>query len=207
MGSASMAFADNALFTSAEAAVLTQLSLKAVNNAIDKEVVSATPAAARNAGRRLNVGALLALALERQLVDFFVLERRRQLFRELMARPYIKDFSEGLVKVDFRQSRRDLAVAIRRLRRARSMVVVDARIQGGDPVFRGTRVPVHVIAAQLSQGETEEEICVGYPRLTLAMIRAAPLYAAAYPLRGPPRRGMTDGLVPVSVIRTPLSEP
>ena len=93
-----MTFADRALFTPSEAAVLTQLPLKAVNNAIDKDVVPAVTVATRNVGRRLNVGALLALALERQLADFFVLERRKQLFRALMARPHIKDLI-GSVKV------------------------------------------------------------------------------------------------------------
>ena len=32
------------------------------------------------------------------------------------------------------------------------------------------------------------ELIEGYPRLTAEMIRLAPVYAAAYPLRGPPRK-------------------
>jgi uncharacterized protein (DUF433 family) len=55
-------------------------------------------------------------------------------------------------------------------------------------VFRGTRVPVHMIADFLTQGSTPAELIESYPRLTAEMIRLAPVYAAAYPLRGRPRR-------------------
>jgi len=81
-----------------------------------------------------------------------------------------------------------VAASLRDLRRARRLVVSDPDIMGGDPVFRGTRVPVHMIAAQLAQGSTSAELLASYPRLTAEMIRLAPVYAAAYPLRGRPRR-------------------
>jgi uncharacterized protein (DUF433 family) len=90
---------------------------------------------------------------------------------------------EGLVKVDLQQPRRDLAASLRELRRARSLVVTDPDILGGDPVFRGTRVPVHSIAAMLEQGSTEADILKGYPRLTPQMVRLAPVFAQAYPIR------------------------
>jgi len=61
-------------------------------------------------------------------------------------------------------------------------------VMGGTPVFAGTRVPVHLIAELVVQGGTEAELLGGYPRLTAEMIRLAPVYAAAYPLRGRPRR-------------------
>jgi uncharacterized protein (DUF433 family) len=61
-------------------------------------------------------------------------------------------------------------------------------ILGGDPVFRGTRVLVHTIAELIAQGSTAAELIEGYPLLTTEMIRLAPVYAAAYPLRGRPRK-------------------
>jgi uncharacterized protein (DUF433 family) len=81
-----------------------------------------------------------------------------------------------------------LTTALRELRRARRLVVSDREIMGGDPVFRGTRVPVHLIAKLAAQDATEAELLHSYPRLTPEMIRLAPLYAAAYPLRGRPRK-------------------
>ena len=59
-------------------------------------------------------------------------------------------------------------------------------ILGGDAVFRGTRVPVHLIAELAAAGSRADELLESYPRLTAKMIRLAPVYAAAYPLRGRP---------------------
>src|SRR5262249_55845482 len=137
---------DSALFTPAEAAVLTRLSIKAVNNAIDKNMV---PAVVRSdtgdSGRFLDQRALLALVLEYRLANRFFPELRRRLFDALAASPRKSEVSldEGLVKVDLHEPRRDLAASLRALRRARSLVVTDPEILGGDPVFRGTRIPVH----------------------------------------------------------------
>ena len=55
------------LFTPTEAAVLTGLPLKAVNNAIDKKTVSAV--AGEEGGRLLDARALVSLAIERRLSD------------------------------------------------------------------------------------------------------------------------------------------
>jgi uncharacterized protein (DUF433 family) len=55
-------------------------------------------------------------------------------------------------------------------------------------VFRGTRVPVHLIAELAAAGSPASELLESYPRLTAEMILLAPVYAAAYPLRGRPRK-------------------
>jgi uncharacterized protein (DUF433 family) len=70
-----------------------------------------------------------------------------------------------------------MPIDIRELRRARRLVVSDPEIHGGDPVFRGTRVPVHPIAELVGQGSNEPELIASYPRLTAEMIRLAPVYA------------------------------
>lgn len=86
---------------------------------------------------------------------------------------------------------RDLA----RYRRAMRLIVENDGIQGGAATFRGTRILVHQIAALLAQGADEEELRTDYPRLTRAMIEAAPIYARAHPRRGRPRKPTwrTDG--------------
>lgn len=84
--------------------------------------------------------------------------------------------------------RRPRPISRRDLRRARALVLTDPDIMGGAPVFRRTRVPVYTIAEFLAQGSTSAEILEGYPRLTAEMIRLAPVYAAAYPLRVSRRR-------------------
>ena len=77
------------------------------------------------------------------------------------------------MRIDLREPRRELALALRCLRQIRSLVAKDPDIQGGDPVFKGTRVPVHLIENMLNVGAGEVEIREAYPRLTSAMIRLA----------------------------------
>jgi uncharacterized protein (DUF433 family) len=175
------------LFTPTEAAVLTGLPLKAVNNAIDKNTVSAVPG--EEGGRLLDARALVSLSLERRLADRIAPELRRKVFDALAESPRnVVSLEGGLVKIDLREPRRELAASLRELRHARRLVVTDPEIMGGDPVFRGTRVPVHMIAELVAQGSTQSELIEGYPRLNAEMIRLAPVYAAAYPLRGRPRK-------------------
>ena len=175
------------LFTPAEAAVLTGLPLKAVNNAIDKKTVSVV--AGEEGSRLLDARALVSLSLERRLADRIAPELRRKVFDALAESPRnVVSLEGGLLKVDLREPRRELAASLRDLRRARRLVVTDPEILGGDPVFRGTRVPVHLIAELIAQGAGEAELRDSYPRLTSEMIQLAPVYAAAYPLRGRPRK-------------------
>jgi uncharacterized protein (DUF433 family) len=188
-----------ALFTPAEAAVLTRLPLKVVNNAIDKGTVATVPGTPRRYGYRLlDWRGLISLALERRLADRFLPRLRREVFDAMADAPRdTLSLDGGFLKIDLRGPRRELAISIRTLRRARDSVVTDADIMGGEPVFRGTRIQVHRIAALLEQGETEADLLEGYPRLTAEMLRLAPLYAAAYPLRGRPRVQPWHGQAPV----------
>lgn len=55
--------------------------------------------------------------------------------------------------------------------------MTDAEILGGDPVFRGTRVPVHLIASMLEHGSAEADVLKAYPRITAEMVRLAHAYA------------------------------
>jgi uncharacterized protein (DUF433 family) len=176
------------LFTPTEAAVLTGLTLKAVNNAIDRNTVSAIPG--KEGGRLLDARALVSLSIESRLsAGIATPELRRKVFDALAEAPRnVVSLEGGLIKIDLRQPRRELAALLRDLRRARRMVVSDLEILGGDPVFRGTRVPVHLVAELVAQGSKPPELIESYPRLTAEMIRLAPVHAAAYPLRGPKRK-------------------
>jgi uncharacterized protein (DUF433 family) len=195
------------LFTPTEAAALTRLPLKAVNNAIDKQIVPTVESRGGDAARRLRVTGLLALALERRLSSYLVPGKRRILFRFIEARPYLKRSSAGLLKIDLSEPRQQLAAALRALRRSRTLITEDTEVLGGDPVFAGTRVPVHVIAKMLAEGASEADLREAYPRLTAEMLRLAPLYATAYPLRGPPRKSRLSDLAPKRTIRRPLKSP
>ena len=197
---------DDPLFTPTEAAVLTRLSVKAVNNAIDRKTIRTVPG--RRAGlttRLLDHAALMSLALERRLADRFAPELRRAVFDALATAPRNSvSLDGGFLTIDLREPRRELSALLRELRRARDVVVSDPGIMGGDPVFRGTRVPVHLIATLLGQGSTEADVLEGYPRLTAEMVQLAPVYATAYPLRGRPRSQPWHDRPPARSVRRKL---
>jgi uncharacterized protein (DUF433 family) len=191
------------LFTTTEAAVLTGLPLEAVNNAIDKKTISAVDT--DEGTRLLDARALVSLSIARRLSDRLAPDLRRQLFDALAQAPRnVVSLEGGLLKIDLREPRRELATSLRELRRVRRLVVSDPEIMGGDPVFRGTRVPVHMVAKLIEQSSTQAEIIKGYPRLTAEMVRLAPVYAAAYPLHGRPRHQPWRDHRPVRRTRRPV---
>jgi uncharacterized protein (DUF433 family) len=191
------------LFTPAEAAVLSRLSLKAVNNAIDKKTV---PARRSGAGRLLDEPALVYLTLERRLAGDTTPEFRRRLFAEMAAAPNRSAVTVGALTLDLREPRREVRERLKQLSRAKRIVVSDAEILGGTPVFRGTRVPVHHIAYLLRHGDTEEALRKAYPRLTDEMVRLAPIYAEANPARGRPRKQPWHDRKPIAEWSVPLPD-
>ncbi len=59
------------------------------------------------------------------------------------------------------------------------LIVRDRQICGGEPVVRGTRVPVRTILASLAEGAWIDEILVDFPTLRVEQIRAVIAFAAA----------------------------
>lgn len=78
-------------------------------------------------------------------------------------------------------------------------------VVGGEPIFKGTRVPVRMIAAMKTQGASTEEIVEGYPSLTERMVELAEIWTAAHRARGRPRKLSDQGLKVKSVKRLKLS--
>ncbi len=78
-----------------------------------------------------------------------------------------------------------------KLAEARAMVVEDPDILDGTPVIRGTRIPVHDIAASIAAGLSRERISSAYPGLDDRAIELTTIYAEATPLRGRPKRPAT----------------
>jgi uncharacterized protein (DUF433 family) len=57
-------------------------------------------------------------------------------------------------------------------------IEVNPSVMLGNPVIRGTRIPVEPVIGKLGEGATEAEPLDAYPRLTQEDIRAALAYAA-----------------------------
>jgi len=58
-------------------------------------------------------------------------------------------------------------------------IEINPEVMLGKPVIRGTRITVELILRKLSEGATESDLLVGYPRLTRQDIQAALAYAAS----------------------------
>ncbi len=57
-------------------------------------------------------------------------------------------------------------------------IAIDPKVMVGKPVIRGTRIPVELVVRRVGQGMTIDEMLQEYPRLAVADIYAALLYAA-----------------------------
>lgn len=74
-------------------------------------------------------------------------------------------------------------------RAARDAAVSDPEILGGVPVLRGTRVPVHDVAASVAVGLPPDRILAAYPSLDADRIALATIYTQVCPARGLTRIG------------------
>jgi uncharacterized protein (DUF433 family) len=196
------------LYTPAEAAAVSGLALKAVNNAIDKHIVDVAgpPAAGKRTVRRYLTGShLLCLRLEHGLAGRLPVDRRQGLFREVAARPEAKLLkADDLLFVDVGAARREVVVRLRDLNEAERLINVDKETLGGEPVFKGTRIPVYSVVAMLDAGADVAELLSGYPKLDARKLELGRLWVAAHPRRGRPKRLSDFGFWLVSTRRRPL---
>jgi uncharacterized protein (DUF433 family) len=95
--------------------------------------------------------------------------------------------------VEIGAARQAVENQLKQLARIEEMVVSDPDIMRGTPVFKGTRIPVDLVADMLAQGATAEEILEGYPTLSKGKIAIAPLYMRAFTRRGRPSRRPWQG--------------
>ncbi len=58
-------------------------------------------------------------------------------------------------------------------------IVRDAKICGGEAVFRNTRVTLRTVLASLAEGDSAEEILADFPSLKAEDVQAAIAFAAA----------------------------
>lgn len=179
--------------TTTEAAVAAGVSLPQINRIIDDRILpdswySTSPV------RTFRTDACLFIAFYYETADWLTASARLQTIRNAASnrssweewrnyavRDHFLTFNfEGLWKtVDAR---------LHKLAEAESMVIEDPEILSGTPVVRGTRVPVHSVAALCDEGIPMEEILQSYPSLTESQVELASIYAKAVPQRGRPKR-------------------
>lgn len=187
------------VYTPAEAAAVSQIGIKAVHNAIDKKIVDTVSSAATPAKsirrRVLTAEGLLRLKLWYGVGSTLAAERRQRLFEAIKEKPAAKTVkADDLLIVDVAEARKQLNARIRDLDEAESVIGRVKGVMSGEPVFKGTRVPVRTVAAMLAQGAHEADLLDGYPSLTARMIELAKIWTAAHPTRGRPKKLSDQGL-------------
>jgi uncharacterized protein (DUF433 family) len=197
------------VYTPAEAAAVSNVGLKAVHNAIDKRIVEtvARPASRSggSAGRALTGEGLIRLKLWYGVGGVLPADRRQRLFDAIKAEPTAEMVrADDFLIVDVAEARKQVAARVRELDDATSVIHSVKGVLGGEPVFKGTRIPVRLVAAMLADGADEAEILEGYPKLSSRMLDLARLWVAAHPRRGRPKSVSEQGYKLKSVRRTAL---
>jgi uncharacterized protein (DUF433 family) len=177
-------------YTPAQAAVITGLPLTAVHKAIDSRLIR--PRSARegaNVRRLLTKEQLIYLQLEAEGLRLLPVGTRREIAESIQRSPgaeklHVANGTALLIEIG--AARRAVESRLKQLARMEEMVASDPEIMRGAPVFKGTRIPVDLVADMLGQGATAEEILEGYPTLNKEKIAIAPLYMRAFPRRGRP---------------------
>ncbi|XEN35389.1 DUF433 family protein (plasmid) [Ensifer sp. WSM1721] len=134
-------------------------------------------------------------------------ERRKRLFDTIDENSSADTVrADDYLIVDVAKAREHLAARGEALREADKIIHSVKGLVGGEPVFKGTRVPVRTIAAMKRQGASTGEILEGYPALTARMVELAEIWTAAHPARGRPKKLSEQGLTVKSVKRLAISK-
>jgi uncharacterized protein (DUF433 family) len=138
--------------------------------------------------RALDEAAVVYLRIRGEVGDFLTAKARKKVYRALRTEEPVRSRLElGPIEVSTKEAVRTVRERMQRLRRARAAVEVDPEIRGGEPVVRGTRIPVHMLADLENAGETRERIVEDYPALDSKLLEDVLLYASLNPRRGRPR--------------------
>jgi uncharacterized protein (DUF433 family) len=200
------------LYTTTEAAAVSGVGVKAVNNAIDKRIIGSTHTSqsrlGKTARRALTEDDVLRLKLWHDIGGGILSqERRERLFDAIRRQPAARTVrTDALLIVDVGAARKQIENAARDLAAAEAMVERKKSVMGGEPVFKGTRIPVRLVAAMLADGASEDEVAEGYPALDRRRIALSRIWAAAHPRRGRPKSLKDRGLTPKSSRRVALKD-
>ena len=192
-------------YTPAQASAVANLPLPAVHKLIERRLIRPRRLrTGRSIQRMLSRQQVLYLRLEAEGVRLLPIAARRTIAKKIESSPEIDTviLTEGsALIIQVKSVRLELDQDLKRLERAENMISSDPEVMRGAPVYRGTRIPVDLIADMLSQGATPEEILEGYPALDREKIELAPLYVQAFPRRGRPASRPWAKRKPIRVTR------
>lgn len=186
-----------------EAAFVAGVSRHAVNQAIDRREIRSRLLRRKTdrAGRGVGGPEIIYLRLHIHLSP----KGKKEVYRQIAglsidAMPRVIEFP-GALKLDLQDALDDVQHRLGELERIKSQVEENPEIRSGEPVFRGTRIPVHMIADFIAAGTPREELLEDYPALTGESLDVAIQYVQLYPRRGRPRQAPWRTGEPTHVFR------
>jgi len=173
------------MLTANEAASVTRVPLKQVHRIIDSGLL--LDGVQMRAGTRVVFGrALIGLRLAHLTADTLTLDARRRVIRRVLEEPEAIRVQEDAVSIAVSPVAVAVSDGLATLERAKAMVSSAPAVMGGAPCIAGTRIPVHMLADMLANGDKVDAVTAAYPLLTADQVRLASVYATAYPRRGRP---------------------
>jgi len=178
------------LLTRREAAEIGRVPLNAIDKAIEQGVLKPR----RRAGRPMLPANEVALLVLLRQIDVALPIKAKGRLRRWLAHPQPQVVGAELAISEALRvaMTEDVAQTIERAEsyvRLRDLYVEhNPAVMGGEPVIRGTRVPVRTIASLMEMGETPEVLREDYPHIPEEAYSVAVQWAHANPRRGRPAR-------------------
>src|SRR5258708_25221740 len=193
------------LFSVNEAAAIAEISPETIRTALEKKSVK--PSHKQRAGKavrhRFSAGDVLLVKI---LVEFtFPLSKQdKPSLAQILTRgnrraaPWSREgvdlvsrSGEMQVVVECKPFRQMVAKNLQAYRWGQRRVVSSPEILGGEPVFRGTRIPVQHVASLFRKGAPEQEIAEDFPSLNTRDLAYARLAARLAQKPGRPKKRLS----------------
>ena len=190
------------LFSVSEAAAIAEIPLGTVRTALEKK--SVTPSHKERAGKalrhRFSAGDVLFVKVLSEF-PFPLSKQDKQSLARILARgnrratPWFQKGAdlvyrsgEMQVLIECKPFRRTIAHNLAAYRWGKRRIASSPGILGGEPVFRGTRIPLRHVASLFRKGVPEREIAEDFPNLSAQDLAYARLFARFGEKPGRPRK-------------------
>jgi uncharacterized protein (DUF433 family) len=192
----------NELFSVNEAAAIAEVSPETIRTAMEKKSVK--PSHKRRAGKAVRHGFSAGdVLLVKVLVEFpFPLSKEdKRSLAQILARgnrraarwsregaDLVYRSGDMQVLVECKPFRQTVARNLAAFRWGRRRIVSSPVVLGGEPVFRGTRIPLQHVAALFRKGIPDREIAEDFPGLSVRDLAYARLFSRFGEGPGRPRK-------------------
>jgi uncharacterized protein (DUF433 family) len=180
----------SALLTRREAAEIGGLPLNAIDKAIEHGVIKPR----RRGGKSLLPAHEVALLVLLRQMDVALPAKAKARLRNWLAHLQPQavgselELSEALRVAMTEDAAQTIERAESYAHRRERYIERNPAVMGGEPVIRGTRVPVRTLARLIETGEAHEVLREDYPHVPEEAYAVAVQWARANPRRGRPRR-------------------